>query len=121
MGGDRIDAAKEALLLLLKSLPVGCSFNVVSFGSSHELLFPEGSSPVTTRDYRVFNGPLGRSLRSFVRSFVNPLTHCSALLRSLTHLPQGMVKMHEYACSLCKRVLWEQLRLLLSLETRPHR
>ena len=44
MGGDRIDAAKEALLLLLKSLPVGCSFNVVSFGSSHQLLFPEGVS-----------------------------------------------------------------------------
>ena len=45
MGGDRINAAKEALLLLLKSLPVGCSFNIVSFGSSHQLLFPEGSRP----------------------------------------------------------------------------
>ena len=43
MDGSRIDSAKEALLLLLKSLPVGCSFNIVSFGSSFELLFPGGS------------------------------------------------------------------------------
>ena len=58
MDGDRIDAAKEALLLLLKSLPVGCSFNVVSFGSSHQLLFPEGigcNCPfLLVSDYRVF-------------------------------------------------------------------
>ena len=45
MSGSRIDAAKEALLLLLKSLPVGCSFNVVSFGSDFSLLFSDGSQP----------------------------------------------------------------------------
>jgi len=45
MSGSRIDAAKEALLLLLKSLPVGCSFNVVSFGNEHSLLFSDGSRP----------------------------------------------------------------------------
>ena len=45
MSGSRIDAAKEALLLLLKSLPVGCTFNVVSFGNDFSLLFSDGSQP----------------------------------------------------------------------------
>ncbi|XP_063434587.1 von Willebrand factor A domain-containing protein 5A-like isoform X2 [Mytilus trossulus] len=39
MHGNRIEKAKETLLLLLKSLPVGCMFNVVSFGSDHSFLF----------------------------------------------------------------------------------
>ncbi|XP_076104765.1 von Willebrand factor A domain-containing protein 5A-like [Mytilus galloprovincialis] len=39
MQGNRIEKAKETLLLLLKSLPVGCMFNVVSFGSDHTFLF----------------------------------------------------------------------------------
>nr|XP_004670619.1 von Willebrand factor A domain-containing protein 5A [Jaculus jaculus]XP_045001773.1 von Willebrand factor A domain-containing protein 5A [Jaculus jaculus] len=37
----RIDAAKETLILLLKSLPEGCYFNVYGFGSSYEAFFPE--------------------------------------------------------------------------------
>ena len=49
MDGSRIDAAKKALLLLLKSLPVGCSFNVVSFGSEFKLLFPNGSQPYSKK------------------------------------------------------------------------
>ncbi|XP_048774197.1 von Willebrand factor A domain-containing protein 5A-like isoform X3 [Ostrea edulis] len=40
MMGTRIEKAKEALLLLLKSLPLNCKFNVVSFGSSFSTLFP---------------------------------------------------------------------------------
>ncbi|XP_071169761.1 von Willebrand factor A domain-containing protein 5A-like [Mytilus edulis] len=39
MHGNRIEKAKQTLLLLLKSLPVGCMFNVVSFGSDHSFLF----------------------------------------------------------------------------------
>ena len=41
MNGHRIQRAKETLLLLLKSLPVECFFNVVSFGSSHSSLFDQ--------------------------------------------------------------------------------
>ncbi|XP_069852172.1 von Willebrand factor A domain-containing protein 5A-like isoform X1 [Dipodomys merriami] len=37
----RIDAAKETLILLLKSLPMGCYFNIYGFGSSYEVFFPE--------------------------------------------------------------------------------
>ncbi|XP_038609877.1 von Willebrand factor A domain-containing protein 5A-like isoform X2 [Tachyglossus aculeatus] len=37
----RIDSAKETLLLLLKSLPLGCFFNVYGFGSTFDSFFPD--------------------------------------------------------------------------------
>ncbi|XP_028611688.1 von Willebrand factor A domain-containing protein 5A-like [Grammomys surdaster] len=37
----RIDAAKETLILLLKSLPVGCYFNIYGFGAAYEEFFPD--------------------------------------------------------------------------------
>ncbi|KAL3888742.1 hypothetical protein ACJMK2_001102 [Sinanodonta woodiana] len=43
MGGEKIQSAKETLLLFLKSLPVNCYFNVIGFGSNFESLFQEGS------------------------------------------------------------------------------
>ncbi|XP_052105198.1 von Willebrand factor A domain-containing protein 5A-like [Mytilus californianus] len=39
MDGDRMEKSKAALLLFLKSLPVGCLFNIVSFGSDYSFLF----------------------------------------------------------------------------------
>ncbi|XP_049431846.1 von Willebrand factor A domain-containing protein 5A-like [Epinephelus fuscoguttatus] len=39
MQGERMKSAKDTLLLLLKSLPMGCYFNIYSFGSSHEHIF----------------------------------------------------------------------------------
>ncbi|XP_037534027.1 von Willebrand factor A domain-containing protein 5A [Nematolebias whitei] len=36
----RICSARDTLLLLLKSLPMGCYFNIYSFGSSFEHIFP---------------------------------------------------------------------------------
>ncbi len=44
MEGVRIRQAKLALLIFLKSLPVGSYFNVISFGSSFTQLF-ETSQP----------------------------------------------------------------------------
>ncbi|KAK5929145.1 hypothetical protein CgunFtcFv8_010402 [Champsocephalus gunnari] len=41
MQRDRIKSARDTLLLLLKSLPMGCFFNIYSFGSSHEHVFPK--------------------------------------------------------------------------------
>ncbi|KAK7121853.1 hypothetical protein R3I93_022824 [Phoxinus phoxinus] len=37
----RIESAKDTLLLLLKSLPMGCYFNIYGFGSHFESFFPE--------------------------------------------------------------------------------
>ncbi|XP_061682653.1 von Willebrand factor A domain-containing protein 5A-like isoform X3 [Syngnathoides biaculeatus] len=37
----RISSARDTLLLLLKSLPLGCYFNIYSFGSSFEHVFPK--------------------------------------------------------------------------------
>ncbi|XP_070684923.1 von Willebrand factor A domain-containing protein 5A-like isoform X2 [Pempheris klunzingeri] len=37
----RIDNARDTLLLLLKSLPMGCYFNIYSFGSRYEHIFPQ--------------------------------------------------------------------------------
>ncbi|XDV53409.1 hypothetical protein PO909_021915, partial [Leuciscus waleckii] len=37
----RIESAKDTLLLLLKSLPMGCYFNIYGFGSRFEFFFPE--------------------------------------------------------------------------------
>ncbi|XP_064338242.1 von Willebrand factor A domain-containing protein 5A [Camelus dromedarius] len=37
----RIEAAKETLILILKSLPIGCYFNIYGFGSSFEAFFPK--------------------------------------------------------------------------------
>ncbi|XP_054435462.1 von Willebrand factor A domain-containing protein 5A-like [Pteronotus mesoamericanus] len=37
---QRIQAAKETLIVLLKSLPLGCYFNIYGFGSTFEAFFP---------------------------------------------------------------------------------
>ncbi|KAK7882529.1 hypothetical protein WMY93_028703 [Mugilogobius chulae] len=39
--GSRIDSARDTLLLLVKSLPMGCYFNIYSFGSSFQQIFKE--------------------------------------------------------------------------------
>uniref|UniRef100_A0A8C6TK69 von Willebrand factor A domain containing 5A n=1 Tax=Neogobius melanostomus TaxID=47308 RepID=A0A8C6TK69_9GOBI len=41
MSGGQIASARDTLLLLLKSLPMGCFFNIYSFGSTFEQIFPE--------------------------------------------------------------------------------
>jgi len=46
MGGQSISMAKEALSLLLNSLPTDSTFNIIRFGSTMELLFPS-SQPYT--------------------------------------------------------------------------
>ncbi|XP_051740418.1 von Willebrand factor A domain-containing protein 5A-like [Ctenopharyngodon idella] len=41
MDDTRIESAKDTLLLLLKSLPMGCYFNIYGFGSHFESFFPK--------------------------------------------------------------------------------
>eukprot|EP00731_Ephydatia_muelleri_P029216 Em0020g860a len=40
MDGEFIRSARETLILFLKSIPPGCSFNIIGFGSNYESLFP---------------------------------------------------------------------------------
>uniref|UniRef100_A0A667Z4Q6 von Willebrand factor A domain containing 5A n=1 Tax=Myripristis murdjan TaxID=586833 RepID=A0A667Z4Q6_9TELE len=40
-GQTRISSARDTLLLLLKSLPMGCYFNIYSFGSEYDSIFPK--------------------------------------------------------------------------------
>ncbi|KAK3726600.1 hypothetical protein QZH41_002609 [Actinostola sp. cb2023] len=44
MSGSNIKSARETLLLFIKSLPEGCYFNVIGFGSSFTKLFPKSES-----------------------------------------------------------------------------
>ena len=39
MGGDRMESAKKALIIFLKSLPADSYFNVVSFGTNFKSMF----------------------------------------------------------------------------------
>lgn len=41
MSGSRIDITKKALTLFIQSLPVGSTFDIISFGSHHSSLFGE--------------------------------------------------------------------------------
>ena len=38
---NKIGLAREAMLLFLKSLPIGCYFNIIRFGSSYKSLFSD--------------------------------------------------------------------------------
>ena len=39
MSGSRIEYAKEALIVFLKSMPAECYFNIISFGSEFSSMF----------------------------------------------------------------------------------
>ena len=41
MSGGFIKSASETLVLFLKSIPPGCHFNIIGFGSRHQSLFPK--------------------------------------------------------------------------------
>ena len=46
MWGQRMIKAKEALILFIRSLPAGCKFSVINYGSSQEYLFVKDRSTV---------------------------------------------------------------------------
>ena len=41
MYGERIQVAVQAMDLFIRSLPKGCKFSIISFGSDFEPLHPE--------------------------------------------------------------------------------
>ena len=44
MGGHGIRTAKEALKLFVRSLPTGCTFSIISFGTEHSFLEINGET-----------------------------------------------------------------------------
>ena len=48
MSGKKIEIAKSSIILFLKSLPVNSKFNIISFGSEFQFLYPE--SQVTNNE-----------------------------------------------------------------------
>ncbi|CAH1271034.1 VWA5A [Branchiostoma lanceolatum] len=59
MSGNKIKNARETLLLFLKSLPIGCYFNIVGFGSSHQSLF-KGSQQYDNKSLKTACKALGK-------------------------------------------------------------
>ena len=50
MSGARIETAKEALKLFLKSLPVGSKFAIISFGTKWDAMLIKGKSIIDYND-----------------------------------------------------------------------
>lgn len=110
MSGSRIQQAKEALLLFLKSLPPGCYFNVVGFGSNFEVLFEEGSREYCEETLKVacehqkrMDANLGGTeiLQPLKHIYDKPpmTTHC----REILIMTDGEVSNTEAVISLVKR------------------
>jgi len=77
---------------------------------------------VSTRDNRVFNGSLGRSLRSFAQTAHSAHSLCSApFTGSLTHFAHSLVGQLKFMnlCSCWNRVQHVETWFLSSLETHP--
>ena len=53
MSGSRIEKAREALILFLRSLPPGCMFSVVSFGTFHRFLTINGETVIENNEENV--------------------------------------------------------------------
>ena len=49
-GKSRIDLAKEALSLFVRSLPKGCTFTIISFGSRFDTLWFDDKEVITFND-----------------------------------------------------------------------
>lgn len=97
MQGTRIEMAREATLLFIKSLPPGCMFNVVSFGTGMEQLFPT-SVPYTAKSVETaIHAVSGFSANMNGTNILTPLQAAfslppnSSLPRSLFLLTDGAV------------------------------
>ena len=76
MQGQSMELAKEALQVFLHSLPANSYFNIVIFGSSYQVLFPEGSrryDDLTLKDAKVSAAGISANLGG--TEILQPLEH----------------------------------------------
>ncbi|RXG62402.1 von Willebrand factor A domain-containing protein 5A, partial [Armadillidium vulgare] len=108
MGGSKIAKAKTTLLLFLKSLPPGCRFNVISFGSTFNTLF-ESQVSVTRRAHckKLLNckdpWTLTWEEQKFFQPFVILLKEPIPVIRSIIILTDGEVWNHDQIFDLIQR------------------
>ncbi|XP_023931386.1 von Willebrand factor A domain-containing protein 5A-like [Lingula anatina] len=78
MAGDKILSARRSLLLLLKSLPLDSTFNVVVFGDHYYSLFDGGSRP--------YNRATLEKAVTFLEDVEPDMGDNTSLLRTLKHI-----------------------------------
>ncbi|XP_013385705.1 von Willebrand factor A domain-containing protein 5A isoform X5 [Lingula anatina] len=78
MAGDKILSARRSLLLLLKSLPLDSTFNVVVFGDHYYSLFDGGSRP--------YNRATLEKAVAFLEDVEPDMGDNTSLLRTLKHI-----------------------------------
>lgn len=88
MMGSRMEKAKETLLLILKSLPVNCKFNIIRFGSSK---YDENSLKVAMQLQKNLQADMGGTeiFRPLESVFKNRLSGCHS--RQIFLLTDGAV------------------------------
>lgn len=110
MSGSNIAQAKESLLFFLKSLPTTCRFQIIGFGSTHAVLFPEAvdytqENVNRAMDYqRDLSANMGGTevLRALEAAFTPPLTG-QGWYRQLILLTDGDVSNASQVISLVRR------------------
>ena len=103
MDGAYIKSARETLILFLKSIPPGCHFNIIGFGSSFQSLFPSSIAYTqenldkAVKHAEGMRADLGGTelLRPLQHIFKQPLL--SGLPRQVFVLTDGSVS-NTYAC-----------------------
>ena len=60
----RIELARDAMLLFIRSLPVGVHFNIIRFGSTYQMLF----NSTTTLMTLVYNESTAKQAEDFART-----------------------------------------------------
>jgi hypothetical protein len=76
---DRIGLAKEAMLLFIRSLPVGSHFNIIRFGSNFDILFKNETLTA------VYNEKTAKEAENLTRSMAANFGG-TELLQPLKHL-----------------------------------
>lgn len=104
MGGSSIAEARNALQLCLRSLRQGSWFNVVSFGSSHEMLFPE-SRPYAEESLRLATEHVRALEANLGGTEILPALEAVFASKSTSELPRQVLVMTDGQVSNTEAVL----------------